>query len=168
MKPHCKPPPPPPSVPSSAPPPPPHTPPLRPGRVRGPGWDGATRGTLGHFITESVCPEDGKRIILQTGFIAGDNSSAEPAAGRARGPHGLRLQYCFIHSSGADLAGRARLGDVAEETRRGANVRRNRTNVLVQRVLGSVARRRQVNLWPETFSGAGGRRSSAASLAFPG
>lgn len=145
MKPHCK--LSPPSTHLSAllshPPPPPT--PLRPGRVRGPGWDGATGGTLGHFITESVCPEDGKRIILQTGFIAGDNSSAEPVAGRARGLHGLRLQYCFIHSSGPDLSGRATLGDVCEETRRRANARRRRSHVLVENVLGSGARRGQVN-----------------------
>lgn len=38
--------------------------------------------TWGHFITESVCPEDGKRIILQTGFIGGDNSLAEPTVGK--------------------------------------------------------------------------------------
>lgn len=48
------------------------------------GWDGTgLQGkTWGHFITESVCPEDGKRIILQTGFIAGDNSLAEPTVGK--------------------------------------------------------------------------------------
>lgn len=48
------------------------------------GWDGTgLQGrTWGHFITESVCPEDGKRIILQTGFIAGDNSLAKPTVGK--------------------------------------------------------------------------------------
>lgn len=48
------------------------------------GWDGTgLQGrTWGHFITESVCPEDGKRIILQTGFIGGDNSLAEPTVGK--------------------------------------------------------------------------------------
>lgn len=56
--------------------------PLRQAKLEG--WDGTgLQGrTWGHFITESVCPEDGKRIILQTGFIGGDNSLAEPTVGK--------------------------------------------------------------------------------------
>lgn len=52
--------------------------PLRQAKLDGSDGTGLRGGTQGHFITESVCPEDGKRIILQTGFIAGDNSLAEP------------------------------------------------------------------------------------------
>lgn len=111
MKPHCNPP-------LLHPPQylPPCPPPRDQAESEGRDGTGLPGGTLGHFITESVCPEDGKRIILQTGFIAGDNSSAEPAAGRVRGPRGLRLQYCFIHSSRPDLQG-WRVGDVCEEAR---------------------------------------------------
>lgn len=56
--------------------------PLRQAKLEG--WDGTGLQvkTWGHFITESVRPEDGKRIILQTGFIAGDNSLAEPTVGK--------------------------------------------------------------------------------------
>lgn len=56
--------------------------PLRQAKLDGSDGTGLRGGTQGHFITESVCPEDGKRIILQTGFIAGDNSLAEPTVGK--------------------------------------------------------------------------------------
>lgn len=56
--------------------------PLRPAKLDGTDGTGLRGRTQGHFITESVCPEDGKRIILQTGFIAGDNSLAEPTVGK--------------------------------------------------------------------------------------
>lgn len=56
--------------------------PLRPAKLDGSDGTGLRGRTRGHFITESVCPEDGKRIILQTGFIAGDNSLAEPTVGK--------------------------------------------------------------------------------------
>ncbi len=52
--------------------------PLRQATLEGRDGTGLQGKTWGHFITESVCPEDGKRIILQTGFIGGDNSLAEP------------------------------------------------------------------------------------------
>lgn len=56
--------------------------PLRQAKLDGSDGTGLRGRTRGHFITESVCPEDGKRIILQTGFIAGDNSLAEPTVGK--------------------------------------------------------------------------------------
>lgn len=56
--------------------------PLRQAKLDGSDGTGLRGGTQGHFITESVCPEDGKRIILQTGFIAEDNSLAEPTVGK--------------------------------------------------------------------------------------
>lgn len=55
--------------------------PLRQAELEGQDGTGLQGRTRGHFITESVCPEDGKRIILQTGFIGGDNSLAEPTLG---------------------------------------------------------------------------------------
>lgn len=56
--------------------------PLRQAELEGWYVTGLQGRTRGHFITESVCPEDGKRIILQTGFIGGDNSLAEPTVGK--------------------------------------------------------------------------------------
>lgn len=56
--------------------------PLRQAELEGQDGTGLQGRTRGHFITESVCPEDGKRIILQTGFIGGDNSLAEPTVGK--------------------------------------------------------------------------------------
>lgn len=56
--------------------------PLRQAELGGRDGTGLQGRTWGHFITESVCPEDGKRIILQTGFIGGDNSLAEPTVGK--------------------------------------------------------------------------------------
>lgn len=55
---------------------------MRQAELEGRDGTGLQGRTWGHFITESVCPEDGKRIILQTGFIGGDNSLAEPTVGK--------------------------------------------------------------------------------------
>lgn len=73
--------------------------PLRQAKLEG--WDGTgLQGrTWGHFITESVCPEDGKRIILQTGFIAGDNSLAEPTVGKCHIGWGYNIASFTARSS---------------------------------------------------------------------
>lgn len=73
--------------------------PLRQTELEGHNGTGLQGRTWGHFITESVCPEDGKGIILQTGFIGGDNSLADPTVGKCHIGWGYNIASFTARSS---------------------------------------------------------------------